>query len=82
MPAHTHAPVSDNWKPAVPAYSAIGSKSITQLVMAYFGVQSKGDETKGRACAAFSLSYRASRWPTVPGVTILCNSLMAKAIST
>ncbi len=59
IPSHLRCPrtrtrrVSDNWKPGVPAYSAIGSQSITQLVMAYFGVQSKGDETKGHACAAF-----------------------------
>ncbi len=59
IPSHLRCPrtrtrrVSDNWKPAVPAYSAIGPQSIKQLVMAYFGVQSKGDETKGRACAAF-----------------------------
>ncbi|REF85936.1 aldoxime dehydratase [Methylovirgula ligni] len=59
IPSHLRCPrtrtrrVSDTWKPAVPAYSALGPQSIKQLVMAYFGVQIKSDETKGQACAAF-----------------------------
>jgi aldoxime dehydratase len=31
----------------------VGPESITQLVTAYYGVQSKSDETNGQACAAF-----------------------------
>ncbi len=66
----------------MPAYSAIGSQSITQLVMAYFGVQSKGDETKGRACAAFQTILKSFKLAMVRRATISCNSLMARAIST
>jgi hypothetical protein len=47
---------SDNWKSAVPADSSIGPQSIKQLVMAYFGVQSKG----GALALPFRLSCKAS----------------------
>lgn len=59
IPSHLRCPrtrtrrVSDTWKPPIPAYSARGEENIQQLVMAYFGVQSKGDDIKGRARAAF-----------------------------
>ena len=59
IPNHLRCPrtrtrrVSDTWQPAVPMYSARGDASIENMVMAYFGVQSKGDEMKGRACAAY-----------------------------
>lgn len=45
--------VSDSWEPAVPNWSAVGPESITQLVMAYYGVQAKSDDTRGQACLAF-----------------------------
>ena len=59
IPSHLRCPrtrsrrVSDTWQPAMPAYSARGDTAIENLVMAYFGVQSKGDEHKGQACRAF-----------------------------
>ncbi len=59
IPSHLRCPrtrtrrVSDTWQPAVPMYSARGDASIENMVMAYFGVQSKGDEMKARACAAY-----------------------------
>jgi aldoxime dehydratase len=45
--------VSDTWAPTVPNWSAVVPESITQVVMAYYGVQSKGESENGRACAAF-----------------------------
>jgi aldoxime dehydratase len=45
--------VSDNFKPPVSMWSARADVSVEQVVMAYFGVQSKGDDKKGRACGAF-----------------------------
>ncbi|MGD0635336.1 MAG: phenylacetaldoxime dehydratase family protein [Beijerinckiaceae bacterium] len=45
--------VSDNFKPPVPMWSARADESVTQMVMGYFGVQSEGEEQKGRACKAF-----------------------------
>ncbi len=59
IPSHLRCPrtrsrrVSDTWKPAVPMYSARGDASIENLIMAYFGVQTKGEETKARACSAY-----------------------------
>ena len=72
IPSHLRCPrtrsrrVSDTWQPPVPAYSSRGSKSIEAVVMAYFGVQSKGDEMKGRTCAAFQTileSFKAADGP-------------------
>jgi aldoxime dehydratase len=34
-------------------WSARAAESVKQMVMGYYGVQSKGDEQKGRACRAF-----------------------------
>jgi hypothetical protein len=47
-------------------YSARGDESIQHLVMAYLGVQSKGDEMKGRACAAFQNILQSFRQPDGP----------------
>lgn len=59
IPSHLRCPrtrtrrVSDKWKPPVPMFSARGKETVQQLVMAYFGVQAKGDEMKGKLCAAY-----------------------------
>jgi aldoxime dehydratase len=59
IPSHLRCPrtrtrrVSDNYKPPVPMWSARANESVKQIVMAYCGVQTKGDENRGRACAAF-----------------------------
>ena len=59
IPAHLRCPrtrhrrVSDTWKPPYPAFSAKVDPAVEQVVMAYLGVQSKGDATHGKACAAF-----------------------------
>lgn len=45
--------ISDNYKPPVPMWSARADESVKQMVMGYYGVQSKGDEQRGRACRAF-----------------------------
>lgn len=72
IPSHLRCPrtrsrrVSDKWNPAVSMYSARGPESIEQLVMSYFGVQSKGDENKGRACAAFQKILETFKQPHGP----------------
>ena len=52
--------MSDTWAPTVPNWSAVVPESITQVVMAYYGVQSKGESENGRACAAFQTILGAS----------------------
>ncbi len=47
-------------------YSARGDASIENLVMAYFGVQSKGDQMKGRACAAYQTILESFKQPDGP----------------
>ncbi len=59
IPAHLKCPrtrdrrVNDSWSPPVPAYSARPGEAIQQIVMAYFGVQAKGDDKKGALTAAY-----------------------------
>ena len=52
-PRTRHRRVSDTWKPPYPAFSAIVDPKVEQIVMAYYGVQAKGDAMKGPLCAAF-----------------------------
>lgn len=72
IPSHLRCPrtrsrrVSDKWTPPVPMFSARGEESIEHLVMAYLGVQSKGDEMKGRACAAFQNILQSFKQPNGP----------------
>jgi aldoxime dehydratase len=72
IPSHLRCPrtrtrhVSDKWNPPVPMFSARGAESIESLVMSYFGVQSKGDENKGRACAAFQKIVESFKQPHGP----------------
>lgn len=44
--------IEDDYAPPYPVWSARAPSSVTQVVMAYFGVQSFGKEHQGRACAA------------------------------
>lgn len=72
IPSHLRCPrtrtrqVSDKWNPAYPAFSSRPAKSIESIVMSYFGVQSKGDENKGRACAAFQQILESFKQPDGP----------------
>jgi aldoxime dehydratase len=72
IPLHLRCPrtrtrrVSDTWLPPVPMYSARGGDSIESLVMAYFGVQAKGDAMKGRLCAAFQNILDSFKHPHGP----------------
>ena len=52
-PRSRHRRVSDTWKPPYPAFSALVDPAVEQIVMAYFGVQSKGGDMRGKTCAAF-----------------------------
>lgn len=72
IPSHLRCPrtrtprVSDKWNPPVPMYSSRGAESIENLTMAYFGVQSKGDDMKGQACAAFQNILKSFKQPDGP----------------
>lgn len=72
IPSHLRCPrtrsrrVSDTWVPPVPMYSARGAEAIEHLVMAYLGVQAKGDEMKGPACAAFQTILQSFKQPHGP----------------
>ena len=59
IPSHLRCPrtrdrrANDSWNPPVPAYSSRPDTAIQQIVMAYYGVQAKGEEKKGVLCAAY-----------------------------
>jgi aldoxime dehydratase len=44
--------VDDDYAPPYPCWSARASTSVKQVVMGYFGVQSRGRDMHGRACGA------------------------------
>jgi aldoxime dehydratase len=44
--------IDDDYAPPYPSWSARASSSVKQVVMGYFGVQSKGKEMHGKACVA------------------------------
>lgn len=52
-PRTRHRRVSDTWKPPYPAFSALVNPAVEQIVMAYFGVQAKGEDMRPKAVAAF-----------------------------
>jgi aliphatic aldoxime dehydratase len=72
IPSHLRCPrtrtrqVSDKWNPPYPAFSSRPTQSIESIVMSYFGVQSKGDENKARACAAFQKILESFKQPDGP----------------
>jgi len=51
-PRTRHRRVEDDYVPPYPVWSARAPVSVKQVVMGYFGVQSRGPEMQGRACAA------------------------------
>ncbi len=51
-PRTRHRRVEDDYAPPYPAWSARAATSVEQVVMGYFGVQSRGPQMQGRACAA------------------------------
>jgi aldoxime dehydratase len=65
-PRSRHRRVSDTWKPPYPAFSALVDPAVEQIVMAYFGVQAKGDEMKGPLCAAFQKILHTMKQPDGP----------------
>lgn len=59
--------VSDKFRPPYDCWSARADVSVEQMVMAYYGVQSKGDALKGKACGAFRLLIDTFKLPDGPG---------------
>jgi aldoxime dehydratase len=53
-PRSRHRRVSDTWKPPYPAFSALVDPNVEQIVMAYFGVQAKGEDMRAKAFAAYN----------------------------
>ncbi|QNK73593.1 phenylacetaldoxime dehydratase family protein [Variovorax sp. PAMC28562] len=51
-PRTRHRRVEDDYAPPYPVWSARAAPSVTQVVMGYFGVQSRGVAMQGKACAA------------------------------
>ena len=59
--------VSDTFRPPYDCWSARADVSVEQVVMAYYGVQSKGDALKGKACTAFRQLIETFKLPDGPG---------------
>lgn len=59
--------VSDTFRPPYDCWSARADLSVEQVTMAYYGVQSKGDALKGKACAAFRQLIDTFKLPDGPG---------------
>ena len=51
-PRTRHRRVEDDYTPPYPVWSARAAAGVDQVVMGYFGVQSRGPGLQGRACAA------------------------------
>ncbi|OUM01163.1 phenylacetaldoxime dehydratase family protein [Variovorax sp. JS1663] len=51
-PRTRHRRIEDDYAPPYPAWSARAPQGVGQVVMGFFGVQSRGREMQGRACAA------------------------------
>ena len=51
-PRTRHRRVEDDYAPPYPAWSARAHAAVRQVVMGYFGVQSRGTDMQGRACGA------------------------------
>ena len=66
-PRTRHRRVEDDYAPPYPVWSARAPVSTTQVVMGYFGVQSRGADMQGRACAALMKIARDFALPDGPG---------------
>lgn len=62
-----HRRVEDDYVPPYPVWSARAPASVKQVVMGFFGVQSRGPEMQGRACAALMKIARDFALPDGPG---------------
>jgi aldoxime dehydratase len=51
-PRTRHRRIEDDYVPAYPVWSARAPVAVEQVVMGFFGVQSRGAAQQGRACAA------------------------------
>ncbi len=66
-PRTRHRRIEDDYVPPYPAWSARATGAVTQVVMGYFGVQSRGGAMQGRACAALSGITRSFGLADGPG---------------
>jgi aldoxime dehydratase len=58
--------IDDDYAPPYPCWSARASTSVKQVVMGYFGVQFKGAEMHGNACAALMVIVATLAHPEGP----------------
>ncbi|MFT4234603.1 MAG: phenylacetaldoxime dehydratase family protein [Microbacterium sp.] len=65
-PRTRHRRIEDDYAPPYPAWSARASTSVKQVVMGYFGVQSRGAALQQRACAALARIVRDFALPDGP----------------
>lgn len=66
-PRTRHRRVEDDYTPPYPVWSARAPVAVKQVVMGYFGVQSRGAALQGRACAALMKIARDFALPDGPG---------------
>lgn len=72
IPNHLKCPrtrdrrVNDSWNPPVPAFSSRPGADIEQIVMAYFGVQAKGDDKNSALRAAYQKILGTLKLPDGP----------------
>ncbi|MES1265192.1 MAG: phenylacetaldoxime dehydratase family protein, partial [Variovorax sp.] len=66
-PRTRHRRIEDDYVPPYPVWSARAPASVRQVVMGFFGVQSRGAAMQGRACAALTRSARSFALADGPG---------------
>ena len=66
-PRTRHRRIEDDYAPPYPAWSARAPIETDQVVMGFFGVQSRGREMQGRACAALMKIARSFALADGPG---------------
>ena len=59
--------IEDDYSPPYPAWVARADGSVKQVVMGYFGVQSKGEHNLGAACAALQQIVQGFKFDDGPG---------------
>lgn len=59
--------VEDDYVPPYPCWTARADAGVSQVVMAYFGVQSRGADMQGKACAALARIGRTLALADGPG---------------
>ena len=84
IPEHLRCPrtherrVADDHTPPYPGWSARAPVTTTQVVMGYFGVQSRGPAMQGRACAALLNSNNFHKTAAPPSARRLLRSLTSR----